>query len=275
MGLRRIAAVLIVAPLMALGCYSPNIGEGNYACGSDGGCPDKFHCASDHRCYQKADASIEMPPPVCTSDASAPQVCSALPASGQACNPGCQTGCGCGWCAVVNGATKCLTGKAGLKDVGALCDPSLESDCAAGLYCQPECGAGRCYRFCDSSGASACGTTGSACSVTARKPGDAGGALSFTLCSLVSTCDAVSQKGCDAPFACYPTGKTNPSTVCECAGSLPTLQGCSFTDQCVRGDNCIGFGMTAQAMCLQTCVTPADCSTGTCQNPMPMYGYCL
>ena len=273
MNLRRVAAMLVGLQTLAIACYSPNIVDRGYACGSDGGCPDKFHCASNHLCYQEADASIEML--VCKSDASAPQVCSALRASGQACNPGCQTGCnGCGWCGVVNGATKCLTGKAGTKDVGAVCSPSLESDCMPGLYCQPECGVGRCYRFCDSSDQGVCGT-GSACSVNAMRPGDAGGVLPFTLCSLVSSCNAASQQGCDLPFACYPTGRANPSTVCECAGSLATQQQCYFTDQCVRGDNCIQFGTTSAGICLQTCTVSGDCTSGICQNQNPVYGYCM
>jgi len=269
MGLRRIAAVLIVAPLIALGCYSPNIADASYACGSDGGCPDKFHCASDHRCYQKADASIDMP--VCKSDASAPQVCPALHASGQACNPGCQTGCdGCGWCAVVNGATKCLTGKAGMKDVGAVCTPSLESDCMPGLYCQPECGAGRCYRICDASDRDICGT-GSKCNQTGRSASDAG-TFSFSLCSLVAggTCDPVAQTGCVASaFACYPTVPTE----CDCPGSVPTGQACVFASDCLRGASCIGLTMTNK-VCLQTCKTSSDCTSGTCMNASP-YGYCM
>ena len=186
---------------LVLGCYSPNIAKGGFICGDGGACPDKFHCALDNRCYQEV---IDMAP-VCTSDASAQQVCSALPASGQACNPGCQMGCdGCGWCAVVNGATRCLTGKAGTKDVGAVCTPSLESDCMPGLYCQAECGAGRCYRICDASDRGVCGA-GSMCNLTGHSSGDAG-TFSFTLCSLVAggTCDAVAQTGCGAlgPFAC-------------------------------------------------------------------------
>lgn len=271
---RRIAITGIGAFLFALGCYSPNIGDGTYACGPDGGCPDKFHCASNHLCYQKADAAIDMQV-VCKSDASAPQVCSALHASDQVCNPGCQTGCGgCGWCAVVNGTTKCLSGQAGQKAVGAICDPSLASDCAPGLYCQPECGSGRCYRFCDGSDKAVCGT-GSSCSVAARASGDAGGALSFTLCSLVSTCDAVSQTGCPIPFACYPTGATNPATVCDCAGTFPTLHSCSFVDQCARGDNCVDVGMPTP-VCLQTCKADGDCSSpATCMNMVAGYGYCM
>ena len=251
-------------------CYSPNIVSRGFACGDGGACPDKFHCASDNRCYQEPDASI-----LCKSDASAPQVCSAAHASGQICNPGCQTGCdGCGWCAVVNGATKCLTGKAGTKDVGAVCTPSLESDCMPGLYCQPECGTGRCYRICDSSDKAVCGA-GSTCGVTGKASGD-GGTLSFTLCSLVSTCDAVSQTGgCTMPFACYPTGATNPATVCECGGTFPTLHSCSFVDQCTRGDNCVDVGM-ATPICLQTCKGNGDCvSPATCMNQVAGYGYCM
>jgi hypothetical protein len=273
MCLRWAAATLVAAALFAVSCYSPNLSDRGYACGDHGECPTHFHCESNHLCYQ-GDASIDKVV-VCDSDASAPQVCLAPSASGQVCNPGCQTGCnGCGWCAVVDGATTCLTGTAGSKDVGATCDPSLKSDCGAGLYCQPECGSGRCYRFCDSTDKSICGA-GSSCSVAAMRPGDAGGVLPFTLCSLVSSCNAVSQQGCDLPFACYPTGKTNPSTVCECAGSFPTQQTCYFTDECVRGANCIQFGMSSSGICLQTCTASGDCTSGVCQNPNPVYGYCM
>ncbi len=271
MDLRRIAAVLVAASLGALSCYGPNIADGSYACGADGGCPDKFHCASNHLCYQKADATFDMQA-VCKSDASAPQVCSAPHASGQTCNPGCQTGCnGCGWCAVVNGATKCLTGKAGTKDVGAVCSPSLESDCTPGLYCQPECSTGRCYRICDASDRGVCGA-GSMCNLTGRSSSDAG-TFSFTLCSLVAggTCDAVAQTGCSASaFACYPTVPTE----CDCPGTVATGQPCVFAADCLRGASCIGLTM-ATKVCLQTCKTQSDCNTGTtCMNASP-YGYCL
>jgi hypothetical protein len=271
--LRRVVAMLFGLQALALGCYSPNIQDRGYSCGDSGACPAHFHCASNHLCYQ-GDASIEMPV-VCNSVTNTTPLCSVPPAGNQACDPGCQTGCnGCGWCAVVNGTAKCLTGTAGSKDVGAICDPSLESDCAAGLYCQPECGTGRCYKFCDS-GTTLCGA-GSSCNVTAREPGDAGTTLPFALCGLLSTCDAVSQNGCDAPFACYPTGSTSPATVCECAGSFASGTSCFFTDQCARGDNCISFKTTNQSLCLQTCTSTGDCATGTtCMNQMPMYGYCM
>jgi len=268
MCLRWAAASLIGAVLLASACYSPNIKSGGFACGDGGACPDKFHCALDNRCYQGDAANIEMPPPVCTADASAPQVCSAPHVTGQACNPGCQTGCnGCGWCAVVSGATKCLTGRAGTKDVGATCTPSLESDCLPGLYCQPECGTGRCYRICDSSDKSVCGS-GSLCNLTATSHGDAG-SFTFSLCSIVSTCDAVTQTGCPAAFACYPAIPTE----CDCAGAVADGQPCQLAAQCGRGSSCIGLSGTT-SLCLKTCKANSDCTAGMCRNATP-YGYCM
>ena len=189
---RRNPASGIAVLLVVLGCYSPSIKSGGFRCGDGGACPDKFRCAADHRCYPvDVDASLDLPvekPPACTSVTSiSTPVCSTGPASGQQCNPGCQTGCpgGCGWCSVVAGASKCLTGKEGSADVGEVCDPTSTMSCKAGLYCQPECAGatGRCYRFCSDD--AVCGT-GSKCNVTARK--SAAAATQFLLCSLVSSC---------------------------------------------------------------------------------------
>ena len=270
MNLRRVPAILISLPvLLALGCYSPNIGSGRYACGADGGCPDNFHCASNHLCYQGND-SFDMSP-VCESDASAPQVCSTVPATGQACNPVCQTGCGgCGWCAVVDGATKCLTGNAGTKNVGATCDPSKNSDCSPGLYCQPEtCGtvtAGSCYLLCDPSKTtngvnSVCGAM-SACNVTAKKNG--GGTLPFILCSPV--CDPLSQTNvsCPAPFGCYPSGPT--TTECDCAGSASIGDPCLLADTCSPGQTCAGPN-GGGATCRPICTATVACTSGACNIP--------
>src|SRR4051794_24458065 len=124
MWLRWVAVTLMGAALFAAACYSPNINSGSYACGTDGGCPDKFHCASDHRCYQEADAKIDIQPvcnSVTTTQPIASTFCSTAAATGQ-CNPICQTGCNkCGWCAVAGSAAMCLTGAAGQKDVGVTC----------------------------------------------------------------------------------------------------------------------------------------------------------
>ena len=277
MDLRRIAAVLVVSSLSVLGCYSPNIGEGTYACGPDGGCPDKFHCASNHLCYQKADAAIDMQA-VCKAAATLPQTCS-LAGPGGPCNPGCQSGCdNCGWCGVVgttSGAvgstTSCMTGPPGQHDVGELCDPTKTADCKAGLYCLSECGVGRCYKFCDRNDpnvATTCGT-GSSCSMTVR----GSGTFSFSVCSLVSTCDAVAQN-CPAPFACYPAGVNGSE--CDCPGTAGTGDACvgGVAHSCIKGDSC--FNINGTNTCLQTCKVSGDCAAGTsCSQGASTYNYCL
>jgi hypothetical protein len=275
MDLRQVGRLLIGLPVLVLGCYTPNISPGGFACGDKGACPDNFQCNTvNNRCYQGPhDASL-----VCDAVTTVAQVCSAEQVAGQVCNPGCQTGCGgCGWCAVVDGATTCLTGPGGTKAVGDVCDPAIQSDCSPGLYCQPECGSGRCFRFCDSSDATVCGT-GSECSTAARKSD--GSALPFALlCTLVDTCDPVTQMGCQSvAFACYP-GTPNE---CDCAGTIGTGQGCplGLASQCIAGDSCFGIpngtGGTTNT-CLPTCKTAADCkSVGTCMNAgTNFYGYCM
>ncbi len=279
MGLRQVGRILISASVFVVGCYSPNIHPGGFGCGEGGACPDNFKCNTvDHRCYQgDHDASVEKP--VCNSVTTSTPSCTPAAATGE-CNPACQTGCGdCGWCAVVNGVTKCVTGTAGPKDVGAICDPTLaQSDCKYGLYCQPGCSSsGRCYRFCDSSDTAVCGA-GSTCGVNPKANGS--GLLSSVgkLCSLVDTCDPIAQTGCPAPFACYPTTTTNVNE-CDCPGTIATGAGCSFIAQCVAGDSCFGPPGSPNT-CLPICIMGAPnptCASGTsCQNPaMAMYGYCL
>jgi hypothetical protein len=269
MDLRRIAAVLVVASLSALGCYSPNIADGTYACGADGGCPDKFHCASNHLCYQKPDASFDMSL-ACNSVTNVQPIvsafCSKAAASAQ-CNPICQTGCNnCGWCAVAGGAATCLTGTAGKKTVGATCDPSKNSDCSPGLYCQSEtCGTvttGTCYLLCDPSDTtnSVCGAK-SACNVAAKKNG--GGTLPFSLCSPI--CDPLSQTNtnCAAPFGCYPSGPT--TTECDCAGSAGPGDQCFLADTCAPGQTCVG--PSNATTCRPICTTVVGCTSGTCTIP--------
>jgi hypothetical protein len=59
--------------------------------------------------------------------------------------------------------------------------------------------------------------------LTATSHGDAG-SFTFSLCSIVSTCDAVTQTGCPAAFACYPTIPTE----CDCAGAVADGQPCQL-----------------------------------------------
>jgi hypothetical protein len=253
--------------LLALSCYSPNIAPGGYICGSDGGCPDNFHCAANNRCYQ-GDASIDVPP-ICNSVTTVQPIisasCPGAAASAQ-CSPICQTDCNnCGWCAVAGGVAKCLTGTAGTKDVGTTCDPSKNSDCLPGLFCQAEaCGAvtsGSCYRICDQSQTkngvnSVCGAM-SACNIAAKNGGG------FFLCSPI--CDPLSQANvnCPAPFACYPSGAT--TTECDCAGVGAVGDSCGFASTCAPGETCAG--PTGAFTCRPICTAAVACTSGTCNIP--------
>ena len=271
MCLRWAAAMLMGVALLGVACYSPNISERGYACGDHGECPEHFHCASNHLCYQ-GDASVDVSP-VCKSVTTvqpiAADFCSKAATSGQ-CSPLCQTGCNdCGWCAVVDSGAACLTGTAGQKNVGAACDPTKDSECSPGLYCQPQtCGTvkiGTCYQLCDvndnvNNVNRVCGAK-SACNVTAKN--SLGGNLTFMLCSTV--CDPLSQtnSNCPAPFACYPSGAT--TTECDCAGSAGTGASCSLAENCTPGQTCVGT--SAGITCRPICTSTVGCTPGTCSIP--------
>ncbi|HLK93560.1 MAG TPA: hypothetical protein VKZ18_26955 [Polyangia bacterium] len=274
MDLHRISAALFVASALATGCYTPNITGGAFSCGDGGACPSGFRCAANGRCYSSGvDAQFEHSV-TCDSGTSTTSVCSGIPISGE-CNPGCQSGCACGWCAVVDGASQCLEGAGGTKDVGVICDPSRPSDCKAGLYCQPECGTGRCYKLCDPSN-DTCGGQ-SACDQKARKVTDGGTAATpFGLCRLVASCDptATNSATCPAPFGCYPTG-VGAQTECDCAGNIQPGQSCLFLSDCQAGYSC--NGPAGGTTCLQTCTTTGQCAAGsTCTNHTTgPFGYCM
>jgi len=262
MNLRRFTAILFSLSALTPSCYSPNIARGGFACGSDGGCPDNFRCATNRVCYQSD--SVDMMP-VCESVTTVKPVtstfCSTAAASAL-CNPICQTGCNnCGWCALTGGGATCLTGTAGTKAVGTTCDPSKNSDCLPGLYCQPQsCGTvttGACYRLCDPKD-----TTNSVCG--ANSACRASGGLPFGLCSFV--CDPLSRTNvnCPSPFACYPSGAT--TTECDCAGTGSTGDGCVLAHMCAPGETCIGSS-GAVATCRPICTTAVGCTSGTCSIP--------
>jgi hypothetical protein len=164
-----------------------------------------------------------------------------------------------------------MTGPEGGKDIGAVCDPTMESDCKAGLYCQPECQntTGRCYRLCDST--SACGT-GSVCGTVARSNTNA--QLPFTLCSLVQSCDPIGQTGCPQGFACYPNGGIQ--TECDCPGVNDTGASCQFfVYDCIADDQCVSFS-NGSSSCFVNCSQTSGCAKGSCNvQPSATYGYCM
>jgi hypothetical protein len=272
----------LLGSAMVIGCYRPNISEGGLKCTAAGACPDGFTCASDGRCY-KGDA--ELIAPICDSKPPMPS-CTNAAASGQKCNPNCDTGCDCGFCSVANGATTCLTVTAGDSAVGAICDPRQPAPCQKGLYCRPECGSsdpalGRCYKFCATAsdcqictGDGACQNT--TCSVTENSTSSSGQPFSFMLCSQpTQQCSPLgTTSGCpttDSAFACY---SQSDETFCDCKGAITATEPCSFRGECIAGYSCVPV---AGGSCLPTCRTTADCTAPAICNFVlsdRIFGYC-
>jgi hypothetical protein len=267
--LPQIAAWLAGAALLAVGCFNPNIAPGGFRCADGGVCPQNFHCAVDNKCYSAntgpdSGAMCESKPPS--------PLCSTEPASGQACDPACQTGCACGWCDIVSGAASCSTTTQGTKSLGQVCDPTAaSSECAPGYFCQAECGkVGRCYRVCSGDGdcnAAASGT--STCSSTANSSG-------FGLCTLPA-CDPfkVTGSGCPSGSACYAFSQT----FCACAGTKAPGATCVNTADCQPGYTCVGS--SSGSYCAQLCdpanpVCDADGGSASCSTlGSPSFGYCM
>ncbi|MGZ3406700.1 MAG: hypothetical protein ACXVAN_09690 [Polyangia bacterium] len=52
----RASSALALAILLA-GCFTPDLGDGALACGTNGACPPRYYCHADQRCYKTPDAS--------------------------------------------------------------------------------------------------------------------------------------------------------------------------------------------------------------------------
>ncbi len=267
MNARRAAAALFLASLSlgAAACYKPNLVDGGFRCGDAGVCPDGFRCRPDGLCHSGAfDAAPDVPvPPMCKSVTPDAATCTRDLAPGQACTPACESGCSCGWCAVVNGVATCLTGTPGTKTVGDVCDPSSAKDCAPGLFCRAECGTGHCYKYCDSN--SDCPVSGTTCTIN--------GPSGVKLCSFPQTqCDAILNTGCLQGFACFFTGTT---TECDCPGSGGADASCGYVAQCMPGYSCADRRGDAGATCVKVCRSGADCPSPLSCTMVGSYGYCL
>jgi hypothetical protein len=260
----RLAAVLALACLVAPACYNPNIKSGALKCAENHACPDNFHCI-DGLCY-RGDAGPDVPPaPVCNSVTPDAGTCPRLPAAGEACNPTCETGCTCGWCGLdITGAVKCLMGTPGTKPIGTVCDPANANDCAPGLYCRAECGAARCYKFCDTKD----DCSGTSCSISLPS--------GLHLCALPDPgCDPIMKTGCAPGFACYPSGAR---TECDCGGTADAGTTCVLTNTCMPGYQCVATnssGMNTSGACQKLCRVNGDCGGArTCVTSGTTYGYC-
>lgn len=271
-----LGALVVFSTFFAAACFNPKATSGGLTCSNDPAhlCPAGYSCHAEH-CYKNGDP---LTPTGGSGGASGgggggtggaatggqaggcatrTPLCNDVPASGEVCQPTCQTGaCGCSsQCSVgSNGMATCAP--IGTKNVGDLCHMAPD-DCGPGLVCQAEaCGAGlaRCYRFCRDFGD--CG--GSVpCTKTVRTA--AGEATNYMACDVApSACDPIAQTGCgDSALVCYVVGPT--STRCDCLGAnLPEGQPCTSSTACAPGLECVGAG-AGDVSCQRLCRTSADC----------------
>jgi hypothetical protein len=259
------------------GCYNPKIEEGAFACGEGSLCPEGFGC-DNGRCHKMASAAeCEL----CVAPASS---------VAGACDPVCQTGCGCGQqCLALAPKPMCVEMKATPKAVHETCDTS--NLCTRGSLCVPDrddnpaCGS-HCFRLCYKH--EDCGA-GSRCLDVVG----IGQTLTYHLCSSeIETCNPIGAAACgrkdtrpSPPFACYVLSMEEPDlTVCECAGTIDEGKHCENMHDCKPGLECVIRG--PESVCRQLC-TPdgSNLPVITCRNPLfrcrkfdnghGRHGYCL
>ncbi len=262
-------SLLLVVPVLAIGCYNPLPQSGVQQCGPNGECEAGYYCAADKRCYKngdkpKMDASVP-------SDMATPCTADTCKAMSKVCDPDthgcvdclqdgdCPLGKVCQQKACVDGCNDmhgCPSGmcKNGMcsacKANGDCTDPSLPkcdvasgrcvaclmtSDCGAGQFCDP--GDHACHMGCD---------TDAQCTT------DAGNA-NMKCCNHVCY-DLNSSNG-----HCGDCGTDCGNQTC-CAGI------CSDT---MNGDlmNCGGCGIACQGQramwaCMNAACTVIGCSPG-------------
>jgi hypothetical protein len=227
-----IFAVLI--GLACAGCYKPSITDGGLRCTDGGACPEGYSCAGDRSC-RKVD-------PQCAADARPIEPLCTL-ASGNDCDPVCQSHCLCGRCNLVGSGLACVP--AGDKKRGEICSRVLD-DCAPGNICIPDCKTiGRCYRFCGAGGVgndALC--AGQPCDYNAP-----GGDLLICQPPLASCDPVVDGNDCGHPeLGCYLS--TSGAPVCDCRGTGAPGGVCDTYNSCIPGYRCVQIGAPA---CYKTC----------------------
>jgi hypothetical protein len=274
---------------VAVGCYNPKVTPGNLHCaaGSAKACPDGFVCAAGV-CVRPGDGTGGAIAGTggagggtggsgsggATCATPIPELCDDSPAAGTACDPVCQTGCGCGLrCSVSSSGLGCAP-PAGAGALGDVCDPTMDR-CSPGLFCLKEaCGTnlGRCHRFCRD--ASACGPSG-VCGTPVRLAD--GTTTDQRACNLSSdvTCDPFATggaSGCpDVALNCYVTGPSQ--TICDCPSGQNRQAGqtCVDANDCQTGLRCLQLG-GSPAMCYRLCRNASDCAGCTILGSAG--GYC-
>lgn len=276
-------AVLVVVSLWGGGCYDPKILPGGLVCAPSGKrCPDGFTCAPSGRCERgdgAGGAGLSGGTGGAAGTGGAGGTCAnpIVPLCsgtvGTACDPVCQTGCGCGLrCSVTSSGTSCAS-PLGTKGLGAICQPGSD-DCAPGYVCLKEvCGTnlGRCFQFCRAG--TPCGA-GVGCNTAVTLDT---GTTSQLVCNLGdSNCNIYDGTGCPDPaLKCYVAG-TRAKCDCPSTSGAPLNVGdtCVNYNDCGTGLVCLTVSGATQSQCFRLCQTAADCGGATCMSLGSVGGYC-
>lgn len=278
-----LAVLILLGVWGSRGCYDPKISTmPGLLCAKPPGkqCPDGFSCTSG-RCVAgdgAGGAGLSGGTGGAAGTGGAGGTCAnpILPLCsgtvGTACDPVCQTGCGCGLrCNVTSSGASCAS-RLGTKGLGVICQPGSD-DCAPGYVCLKEvCGTnlGRCYRFCRDG--TPCASFGCNTAVTLDSV-----TTSQLVCNVAdSVCNIYDGTGClDAALKCYVAG-THAKCDCPRTSGTPLNVGdtCVNYNDCGTGLVCLTVSGATQSQCFRLCQTAADCGGSTCMSLGPVGGYC-
>lgn len=298
------SGLVCITLCVCAGCYQPNVKSGQLAC-ADGGtglCPSGFTCVQG-RCEgpgarkdggPRDSTAPNSDAPLCRRVPSLPG-CTAQTTPSLACDPVCQTNCGCNQkcSSSTEGVIGCfpvdlpLALKKPLESctVSDLNTKTQSDNCVPGSFCLDPAGYGTlgtyCFPLCRT--AADC-PGGLACSP--RRVGVGGSPVIVLVCDLPdSDCDPTMKTGVstgctnDRP-RCYliaPDSNGNGRSVCEYAtGDKGRDNDCGVPRDCFAGLTCPTADRITR--CLEVCDPAAagSCTAPTMCRPYgKKYGYCL
>lgn len=234
---------ILVSSLCLVGCFSPSIEDGGFACGRGDTCPQNYYCAQS-RCWSYYGPG---PEPI-TPDAGSADVVSAD-----------------------LGVDSVSTPEVAqpLRLLGETCDPrnagtaQRTDNCAVGLVCIDGNTQSVCFKRCTDS--AECGQA--SCENRSPEPG----AAEVSVCGLpAATCSPRDLASCPGQRACY---LSENRTVCEITTGDNVRMACTYSRECLPGYACAtGAGA---GYCRQMCDDVSLCPTGTtCRPVVGVLGYC-
>jgi hypothetical protein len=298
-------AFAILVSLAQLACYRPKIKDGGLKCNLDAGigkaCPEGFKCDPvTLLCWRNLDGGVDRPAsevgdgPVDVPAEKPSEVCfdarpNCTPTDAAACDPFCQTGCGCKEKCSVNtaGAVTCnMLAPGQVRGVQQPCEALLsgtanQSDqCAQGLVCvEDACGTGgangRCYQFCRADN----DCTNAPCNR------DAGGGFRYCDVPFINCTPLPGSNNTGCPgtgLICYIATSDVSQTLCDCQFPPGIRENdiCTRSRECNPGLVCVADQL-GNKVCTRVCrLNGSDCPVGTCRTltengkTNPTFGFC-